>query len=160
MLNDKILELAASLGVDISLEPNPVVTLNDIRILLEIVVKQHIDKESVYLYNLVKDNIEVGRNKYKDMTNDEYFDFLYGECTKNNPEKALALREYLFDLGETVKNSVENGSAPVKGTLEDGVNEIITDVEKAIIEDAVEPVEVGAEVLKERITSSLSEIVD
>ena len=162
MLASDILELAKKFNVDTTENSNIIVLLNDIRILLELQLKTQFenagssdDPREKALCSYVKARAEESKVQYKDMSNDEYFNFVYNQLDK---EQTIAMHDYLSKIGETVKNSLENDSAAVKGTLVDGVNNIITDAEKALTEEIMGGTENISDRLTDMITSQLGEV--
>lgn len=160
MLTDDILELAKSYRIDISKDDDLKSLLNDIRVLLELNVKLQIcDTTKTLQICDCRNKDSESKVKCKDLTAEDYFNFLY-KCYETDPERALAVKEYFSKVGETVKNSLETDCAAVKGTLEDGVNEIITDAEKAIVEEVTKAPEDISEKLTDKLIDALGEVHD
>lgn len=161
MLSNNTLELAKMHNISVDKDENIINLLNDLRVLLELNItlsQADSSKTDPALYNFVKKQSEESKIKYKDMTTEEYFDFLYNECSAMEPEKAVAIRNYFSGVGETLKNLVDKDCAAVKGTVEDGVNDILTDAEKAITEDIVNtPTPISSDMLTSKITDALTD---
>ena len=163
MLTKEIEDLARSNGVNMAVETNIVTSLNDIRILLETLVVINANKDesqtktSPELQTYLKSVIDANKLKYADMSNEEYFNFLYGEISKAEPKKVMAMREHISEVSETIKNTVINGGASIKGTLSEGVDTIITDTEKEIAESLKQDVSVSDDELKNVLAENFGE---
>lgn len=157
MITDSVLKLAKIYGIDTSKDEDLKSLLNDVRILLELNIKLRFCGTKKMQCDCEKSRNTEDKINSKDFTLEEYFDFLYNQ---GDPEKVLAVKEYFTKVGETVKTSLETDCAAVKGTLEDGVNEIITDAEKAIVEEVTKVSEDVSEKFADKFADELGDVTD
>ena len=167
MLTSEVEEAIKNLGVNMAIEPNIVVAINEVRMLLEALFIMNnkelqpttvqTTKTSPELQSYLKALIDENKSKYSEMSKEEYFNFLYGEISKADPTRAMAMREHISEVSETIKNTVMNGGASIKGTLSEGVDTIITDTEKEIAESLKQDVNVADGDLTNIIVENIGE---